>query len=162
MLASSRMFCWAKSRDSACLSGVFSIFLSSPVQIWGRGFKRDWIRGVSKLLLYTVAIGTPSEMEIGLVATFGALHLRGFLGSHHCIPREIPISTPRLRLNLWCGLVITSNRVCGWGPLTRASTCTLVPPGSDDTALLRRKTQSSVPLSSHTAPSAIVGLSASV
>ena len=58
--------------------------------------------------------------------------------------------------------MITSNRVCGWGPLTRASTFTLVSPGSDDTPFLRRKTQSSVLSSSRTAPSAVVELSAPV
>ena len=30
MLASSRLFCWADSRESACLSGTFSVILSSP------------------------------------------------------------------------------------------------------------------------------------
>ena len=58
--------------------------------------------------------------------------------------------------------MITGNRDCGWGTLTRSSTCTLIPPGSDDTALLRRKTQSSVPSSSRTAPSTIVGSSVSI
>ena len=51
---------------------------------------------------------------------------------------------------------------CGWRSLARVSTCTLVPPGSNDTALLRRKTQSSVPSSCHTALSTIVGSSVSV
>ena len=163
MFASSRLLCWANSRDSACLSGTFSVFLSSSIQVWGRGFNRDWIRGVSKLLtLYTVATGTPLEMEIGLVATFVTLHLSGLPGSHRCILRGIPISTPSLRLNFSRGLVITSNHVCGWGPLTRASTCTLVRPGSDATALLKCNTQSNMPSPSHTAPSTAVGLSVSV
>ena len=118
---------------------------------------------MSKLLtLYTVATATPLEIEIGLVATFVTLYLSGLPGSHHCIPRGIPISTPRLRLNFSRGSTITSHRVCGWGPLTRASTCTLVPPGSADTELLRRKTQSSVLSSFLTAPSTAVKLSVSV
>ena len=118
---------------------------------------------MSKLLtLYAVATGTPLEIEIGRVATFVNLHLSGLPGSHHCIPRGIPISIPRLRLNFSRGSTITSSRVCGWGPFTRASTCTLVPLGSDDTASLRRKTQSSVPSSSHTAPPLAVELSVSV
>ena len=118
---------------------------------------------MSKLLtLYTAATGTPLEMVIGLVVTFVTLYLGWLPGSHHCIPRGIPISTSRLRLNFLRGSMITSNCVCGWGPLTRASTCTLFPPGNDDMALLRRKTQSSMPSSSHTAPSAVVRLSASV
>ena len=58
--------------------------------------------------------------------------------------------------------MITGNHDCGWGTLTRSSTCTLIPPGSDDTALLKRKTQSSVPSSPRTAPSTIVGSSVSV
>ena len=113
-------------------------------------------------LRHTVATGTPLEIDIGRVATFVTLHLSGLPGSHHCIPRGIPISTPRLRLNFSRGSTITSSRVCGWGPLTRAPTCILVPPGSADTTLLRRKTQSSVPSSSHTASSAVVELSVSV
>ena len=36
----------------------------------------------------------------------------------------------------------------GWGPLTRASPCTLVSPGSDNKPLLRRRTQCNVPPSS--------------
>ena len=114
------------------------------------------------LTLYTVATGAPLEMEISLVASFLTLHLSGLRGSHHCIPRGILITTPLLRSNLSRGSMITSDRVCGWRPLARASTCTLIPPGSDDMALLTRKTQSSVPSSSHTAPFAIVGLSAFV
>ena len=58
--------------------------------------------------------------------------------------------------------MITSNRGCGLGPLTQTSACTLVPPGSDETALLRRKTQFSVSFSSHITPSMIVGSSVSV
>ena len=118
---------------------------------------------MSRLLtLYTVATGTPLDVEIGLVATFITLHSSGLPGSHRCIPRGIPISPPCLRLDFSRGLTITSSRVCGLGPLTRASTCTLVPPGSTDTASLRRKTQSSVPSSSHAAPSTGVELSVSV
>ena len=163
MFASFRLLCWVNSWDSACFSGSCSVFFSSLVQVWGRGFKRDWIRGMSKMLtLYTVATGTHLEIKVGLVATFVTLHLSGLAGSYHCIPWGIPISTPRLRLNISCGSTTTSSRVCGWEPLTRASTCTLVPPGSADTASLRRKTQSSVPSSSHTAPSTAVELFVSV
>ena len=162
MLVSSRLLCRVGSRESACLPETYGVLPSSSVQVWGGDFKRDWIHGVSKLLtLYTVATGTPLKMEIGLLATFVTLHLSGLPGSHHCIPRGIPISTPRLRLNFSRGSTITSSRVCGWGPLTLASTCTLVPPGSAATASLRRNTQSSVPSSSHTAPSTAVELSVS-
>ena len=58
--------------------------------------------------------------------------------------------------------MIISNHDCGWRPLTRESTYTPVPPGSDGTALLMRKTQSSVLSSSHTALSTLVGSSVSV
>ena len=162
MLALSRLLCRAGSWESTCLPETCGVLPWSSVQVWGGDSKRDWIRGVSKLLtLYTVATGTPLEMEIGLVATFVTLRLSGLPGSHHCIPRGIPISTPRLRLHFSRGSTITSSRVYGWGPLTLASTCTLVPPGSADTASLRRNTQSSVPSSSHTAPSRAVELSVS-
>ena len=118
---------------------------------------------MSKLFtLYTVATGTPLKREIGVVATFVALHLTGLPGSYHHIPRGTSISTPRLRLDFSRGLMITSKRDYGWGPLTRASTCMLVPPGSGDTSLLMRKIQSSVPSSSHVALSTLVGSSLSV
>ena len=112
--------------------------------------------------LYAVATGTSFEMEIGVVAAFIILHLSGFRGSHHCIPRGTPISIPRLRLNFSRGSMITTKRNCDSGSLTRASTCTLVSPGSDDTPLLMRRTQSNVPLSSHTALSKLIGPSAAV
>ena len=47
--------------------------------------------------LYTVATEIPLETEIGVVVRFVTLHLSGFHGSHHCIPRGTPISIPRLR-----------------------------------------------------------------
>ena len=109
-----------------------------------------------------MATGTPFDIEISLVAIFVILLLSGLPASHHCIPGGIPKSPSRLRLNFSRGSTITSNHVCGWGPLTRASICTLVPPGSADMALLRGKIQSSVPSSSHTAPSTAVGKSVSV
>ena len=163
MLVSSRLSCWIDSRKSVCLSGTFSIIISPPALDWGRSFEKDWIRGISKLFtLYVVATEARLEMEIGVVATFVTLHLSGLLGSHHYIPRGTPISTSRLRLNFSRGSMIRSNRDCGRRPLVRASTCTPVPPGSDGTALLRHKTQPSVPSSSHSVPSTLVGSSVPV
>ena len=73
MLASSRLFCWVDLPKSAYLSGTLRFCLLSLAQDWGRDFKRDWIRGMSKLFtLYTVATGTPLEVEIGVTATLVA------------------------------------------------------------------------------------------
>ena len=46
---------------------------------------------MSKLFtLYTVATGTPLEVEIGIMATLEALHLSGLLASRYSIPRGTP------------------------------------------------------------------------
>ena len=83
-LASPRLSYWGDLVESTCLSGTLSVELSSRVQDWGRGFKRDWIRGMSKLFtLYTLAIETPLEREIGAVATFVTSPLSGLPDSHH-------------------------------------------------------------------------------
>ena len=78
----------------------------------GKGFKSDWIRGMSKLFtLYTVATGTPSMMEISMMVTFVTLHLSGLPGSHHCMPRETPISTLCLRLDFSRCLIMPKTRL---------------------------------------------------